>query len=209
MLRSAAVFGLLCLGLSACDSCNRGSASGADSATVRPAEEHVLAADSRAPLLSDDHPTDSIRIELGLRYDGPGVVLDSADPRAPETGDLRLLVLADGTLELRLYAPKRKSSLRDDDGWHVLSSDGTVSRGRGVAVVIELFEGDLALWLDGKLEVRKTLKTRLSGEPLYLGARPAKRGATDADSSMTGTVDVTYLGPLKAKTYVKRRGLEL
>ena len=164
-----------------------------------------LSGPSASHAIPGTYPRNDVRLELAFRYDQPGTILGTLGNGAPSNGTFRLSVEPSGNVEFQVFDPKTISPIKNAAGWQILRSQTTVPPGTVGVVVIELYKGDIALRLKGKLEKRTSVEhTQLSGEPVYAGVVPGAE-----PGSLTGTVWLAYFGPLNAKTYVADRKLEI
>jgi hypothetical protein len=176
-------------------------------ATALPAfvQKNVILKDtSSSSLLAKNYQKSNVRLEMEVFYTKPGVIIDTVGINAAPIGSFSAHITKAGNLNFQIYDPKAKSSIKNVNGWHVITSKTKLAARQTNLVVIEQFKGEIALWVGKRIEQRIKLATPLSGQPLYIGDFPGddKWGKKyNIHPALTGRVNTIYLGPLDKKVY--------
>ncbi len=153
---------------------------------------------SYSRLLLNRYPTTNLQFFLTLNYQKPGTILDTVGINGAPPGSFALVIDSDGSLLFRVYDKSQNSEGRQPDGWHLLRSTNTLAKGRFYNVAIEVRPNDIRMHINSRLHSRITLKTNLSGQPLFLGDFPGDDNYDpryNIHPAMVGQVIVVYIGP--------------
>lgn len=153
-----------------------------------------------------------MRLELIVNYSQPGTIVDTVGIAAAKPGSFAILIAPSGHVHARVYDPGKHSRAKGHNGWHGLQSSTIVPKNTRTLVVFEMWKGQMALWVGGKLADKLELDTPLSGDVLYAGDYPGDAAFApryNTHTAMVGTIELTYLGALDPKSYVQAKGQEI
>lgn len=142
-------------------------------------------------LLTDRYPTGDFQVQLRLKIEQQGSILDSAGIDAAPVGSWSLFASADGHIAFNLW---------DGRNWSQILSNEVMPWGQETMVTVRRVGDAVTVYVQGSW-VRKTLGTPLSGKPVYVGdySPDAHWGSGyDIHRGAIGQIDVLYIGPPKS-----------
>lgn len=141
-------------------------------------------------LLTDRYPTGDFQVQLRLKLDQPGSILDTVGIDAAPAGSWSVLASADGHIAFNLW---------DGRNWSQMLSNEALPWGQETLVTVRRSNGSVTLYVQASW-VRKTLATPLSGKPIYAGDYPPDEhwgAGYNVHQGAIGQIDVLYIGTPK------------
>jgi len=123
----------------------------------------------------DSYKGNNFDLSIAVKCSKPGVILDTVGINAAPTGAWSLNIDAERKVSFNIFEPKVNSSLRDSSGWHHMKCNRVIAEGTESTIRIEVKTDGIKLTVSdskGSTYVTLSLKTPLSGKPVYIGDFP-------------------------------------
>lgn len=153
----------------------------------------VLKSPSEGYRLAVQPPAGDFRIELVVKCDKPGIVLDSVGINAAPTGSYSLNIGPDRKVNFQVWQP----------GWTVITSTKPISTNEE-RIIVQRTGERVGLTVAGETKVG-TIKAPLSRDPLWIGDFPGDDSwgkNYNIHPAMVGSVRVVVVAPMRPTTEV-------
>lgn len=163
---------------------------GALSLTTSSAQTFRIERKDQGFRVSDRYPTEDFQIQLRVRLDQAGSILDTVGIDAAPVGSWAVRAGSDGRVTFNLW---------DGRTWSQIDSNKTLTWGQEELITVQRVGGSTMLLVSTGW-VRKTLATKLSGTPIFAGDYPPDAhwgSGYNIHQGAVGQIEVLYVGPPK------------